>query len=205
MTMTMTIMMEIGIVHPPFYFLKVSKIILGHFPFLQLWFVNSFKASEAIRPDFKRVNQNYWGWLFSFWDEKADVGLFFPQVWRTGARQGSGGLKSCARELCRNSPKIDSTRLRWETKNNESEHNDDNYDQIMTIINMITMISDNYIKFISREYITIFGMPIIWRYNILWADLEFVATGGRVNFFVRCVNFSRKQRSSHIFCKFTHT
>ena len=31
---------------------------------------------------------------------------------------------------------------------------------------MITMVSDNYIKFISREYITIFGMPIIWRYNI---------------------------------------
>ena len=51
-------------------------------------------------------------------------------------------------------------------KNNEIEHNDDNFDQIMTIINMITMISDNYIKFISREYITIFGMPIIWRYNI---------------------------------------
>ena len=59
MTMTMTIMMEIGIVHPPFYFLKVSKIILGHFPFLQLWFVNSFKASAAMRPDYKRVNQNY--------------------------------------------------------------------------------------------------------------------------------------------------
>ena len=53
----MTIMMEIGIVHPPFYFLKVSKIILGHFPFLQLWFVNSFKASEAIRPDYKRLTR----------------------------------------------------------------------------------------------------------------------------------------------------
>ena len=55
----MTIMMEIGIVHPPFYFLNVSQIILGHFPFLQLWFVNSFKASAAMRLDYKRVNQNY--------------------------------------------------------------------------------------------------------------------------------------------------
>ena len=49
MTMTMAIMMEIGIVHPPFYFLKVSKIILGHFPFLQLWFVNSFKIRGLTR------------------------------------------------------------------------------------------------------------------------------------------------------------
>ena len=58
MMMTMAIMMEIGIVHPPFYFRKFSKIILGHFPFLQLRFVNSFKASAAMRTDYKSVQMN---------------------------------------------------------------------------------------------------------------------------------------------------
>ena len=83
-------------------------------------------------------------------------------------------------------------------KNNESEHNDDNYDQIMTIINMITMMSDNYIKFISREYITIFGMPIIWRYNILWVSMMTMIFGHKIPQKLFCKNTSEDKETQKL-------
>ena len=99
----MTIMMEIGIVHPPFYFLKVSKIILGHFPFLQLWFVNSFKASAAMRPDYKRVNQNLRLIIFIL-RLKSRCGLVLPPSMTDGGPSGERRSKKLRERIMQKLP-----------------------------------------------------------------------------------------------------
>ena len=74
------------------------------FPFLQLWFVNSFKASAAMRPDYKRVNKNYLSWLFFILRLKSRCGLVLPPSMTDGGPSGERRSKKLRERIMQKLP-----------------------------------------------------------------------------------------------------